>query len=147
MGFKSGLHTAGGQGTLAHRRKELQEAELQATLEAAQINEAQRLAQESTPACMRELKRMATSHAKQIVVSEAVRLAAIRLLLETAWGKPSVRESKDGGTRRAGAGGRRIVVNINTHGAGVGKQVRVTAMGSLVAASEAAQDAEYEEGL
>lgn len=139
MGQKSGNHTVGAQGSLAHRRKELQEAELRATLEAAQTNEAQRIAQEGTPECMRQLMRIIRSKK----TSDGARLAAIRLNLETAWGKPSAREASDGGVRRKGAGGRNVVVNIRAYGSGISKQVSAPVLASIAVPTEDAMDAEF----
>ena len=148
MGHKSGVHAAGGQGNLSHRRRELQELELRETLEAAQINEAQRLAQKATPACMRELVRIATSHRKDDSgVSENVRIAAIRLLLEQAWGKPGAREPGDGGVRRKGGGGRNVIVNIRQYGVGISKQVKTPVIQADQQAGEEIPDAEFEADL
>ena len=145
MGFRSGVHAAGGQGALAHRRKELQEDALRETLEAAQINEVQRLAQEYSPACMRELKRIATSHRKDEPVLDGARLAAIRIIIETAYGKPNSRGPSDGGMRTKVGSGRSVVVNIRQYGVGISKQVKTQAIEAQVLPEIA--DAEIETDL
>jgi len=132
MGFKSGTTRVGAQGTLAHRRKEMQDQILNDSLELAQVNEVQRLAQEYSPAAMRELKRIATSHAKTAPVSDTARLTAIRMILEFGHGKPSAREIADPGVRSRGAGGRKVVINIRQYGTGLSRQLSTPAIEAKV---------------